>query len=468
MSLNKQVEDLESEYRTETEEGDTALSEQEKQIESLRKEVGDSKGEGGMMKQRVRDLETELKDSLRKLDMLQRGIDPNRKTPVRKRYVSPGLKSNNSKKSVPRGTKNFLERNKRVSSLPNKQRTPSYARPIRQSYNRHQVQNKSVSNRGNSNNRSNVYSYGNRKPGYISRSNGPKSNSGSKRRQNTRPQLNGVFSRLYQSKQRDSPIRTNNTRVSPSYRTGGYKRSPGTRYQKPSPSGEGVKKRSPGTRVTTKFQVSSRLYPGPGTRDTKAKQSSSDRFSNSRTRRDKSNGNYNKGSYGYAPRPNRSSRSGPRSNSKNRSNSSFRDKYKSTSSGVYDRLYNNSNSRKNSKNRIKKPPMKPVHNNFLDQTDNSDLDIVHEKVKNEESKDFKSRHRKENNFKAANTSLERRMAARQNANKQNNVIQKELVRTKDPTPTNIVKKPNNSSMDLDQRFNRIAELIKKGNSDFKA
>jgi hypothetical protein len=489
VDLKKQVDELESELDVETQDNELTIEEQTKQLEHLRKEANETHGEGGKMKQRIHELEVELKDSLKRLDKAQRGIDPSKKTPTRRRYVSPGMQSNNSKKSsvtrtnrVPRN--NFIERNKRVSSLPNnKQRTPSYARPTKQILNRHESKNRSTSNRVGSNVRGKAYAYGNRPPGYVPRSNGPKTTgarsiSGSTKRKQTKPQVSGVFGRLFQSKQRDSPLRAlNNNRPSPGYRVGGYKRSPATRVQKPSPGSYGVNKRSPGTRVTTNFQVSSRLYPGPGTK----KETSTDRLSNSRTRRERSNGaskynriygNTSKDRVGYnnAPRPARESRSGQRGTSNNRSLSGTRDKYKSSSSGVFDRLYGTSNTRKTSKPRINnKPPAKPNRNNYVRAEENSDLDIVHESSKREEQKS--TGNKKENNFKAANSSMERREAAREQADKRNHVKQRDLVRVKDPEPTYVREsKPAPESKpkaeaNLEDRFSRIQELIKKGNMD---
>lgn len=476
--LKDQVDELESVLNSEKQTNQTTIEEQTQQIETLRREAGDTKGEGGKMKHRVKELEAELKDSLRKLDLLQRGINPDKKTPTRKRYVSPGIKSNNSKKSVGRTKTNFLERNKRVSSLPgNKNRTPSYARPTRQYNNRHEVKNRSASNRLNSNNRSSNI-YGNRKPGYISKgvSSGVRTNSGSAKRQNTKPQVSGVFGRLYQSKQRDSPLRTNNnTRVSPSYRPGGYKRSPATRFQRDGENEEGVKKRSPGTRVTSNFQVSSRLYPGPGGRPP-AKESSNTR-NDSNSKRNKSNDsgiykssyrNHSKDkfrSYGAYQRPQRTS------GSREKSDSNTRDKTKgATSSAVFDRLYGNNGSktRKTSKPKppvSNRPPVKPVKNNYLDNSNNSDLEILKDKASKEENKEITERIRKENNFKAANSSLERRAAARENLERRTTVIEKELVRSKDPTPTFTSSTAKPADMNIEQRFNRIAELIKQGNAD---
>lgn len=416
------------------------------------------------MKNRVKELEAELKESLRKLELLQMGVDPNKKSVSRKRFFSPAAASNNSKKSTTRKT--FGSSNKRVSSLPNSnKRTPSYARATKQFHNRHQTTSRSPANRFASGNRSNAYSSANRKPGVTGGSSGARSNSGSKRRSNTKPQVSGVFGRLYQSKQRDAPLRTN-ARVSPGYRAGGYKRSPATGGQRPSPGAEGIKKRSPGTRVTTSFQVSSRLYPGPGDRKSKERDSSKDRLNNSGTRKGNSRtriqntygynrGNFNNrsNSYGRVPRPLQ------RSNSKERSVSKERTKAVA-SSAVFDRLYNSSAKRSDPKPKARKPPVKPAVNNFLDTTENTDLEVVTENVREETKGGI--RNRKENNFKAANTSMERRAAARDSLRQKPNIIEKELVRSKEPVKTYSGKGSEN--IDIDERFSKIAALIQKGYS----
>lgn len=396
---------------------------------------------------------------------MQSGIDPDKKSVTRKRYVSPSLGSNNSKKSV--GKKNFVNNNKRVSSLPsNNRKAPSYARPTRQANNRHQTTSRSPAPRFASGNRGGAYSY-NRKPVQQARSTGTGSNANSAKRQATKPKLSGVFSRLYQSKQRDSPLRTNIQRVSPGARVGGYKRSPANRFQRPSPGArEGIKKSSPNSR-TTYFQVSSRLYPGAGDKTkSKERESSNDRLNKSRDRKvtntygayKRNTSNNRSSSYGKVPRPFNRSRSENRSQSKEKAT-----RPPPANNAVYERLYG-SGTRKSSNSRTRKPPAKPNASKNLNTSGNNDLDVVHEKSKisnptsglrsnpsrrvAEESK----RTTKENDSKTINTSMERRQAARENIKKQRpNVIEKELVRVKAP-----------ATKDIDERFSRIDALLRKG------
>ena len=357
--IKRQVDELEKERDTEKDNNESIIKEQNKILEGIRKEAEESKDFGGKMKIRIRELENELQDSLNKLELLQWGIDPNKKqVAVRKKNFSPAIHRDLSRKSNPK--KNFVNNNKRVSSLPNNRKVPSYTRPIRQPVNRHQTTSRSPAAR--------LGGYAYKRPGNVSLSNGPKSNSGSKKRTTTKPQLSGVFGRLYQSKQRDSPLRTNNAGISPGYRAGGYKRSPANRNQV---SGtQGVKKSSPGTRVTTKFQVSSRLYPGPGDRSKERDSSNSkSKKEDSKTRTQRvygnlrNNSNNRSNSYGRVPRPLQ------RSSSKNRSTS--KDKAKppiSSNSGVFDRLYGSGSNSKATKSKPQKPPMKKV-NNFIETND---------------------------------------------------------------------------------------------------
>lgn len=409
------------------------------------KEAEDSKDFGGKMRMRIRELEAELQDSLDKLELMQRGIDPNKKQiTVRKKNFSPAVNNSLTRKSNPR--RNNLSSNKRVSSLPNNRKAPSYTRPTRQPVNRHQTTSRSPAAR--------LGGYGYKKPGNVSGSNGPRSNSGSKKRSTTKPQLSGVFGRLYQSKQRDSALRTNQNKVSPGYRQGGYKRSPATRTQNQPAGSQGVKRSSPGTRATTNFQVSSRLYPGPGGRSKDS--------SNSRSKRDdpktnssrvygnvKNTSKERSNSYGRVPRPFQ------RSGSKNRSTSKDRAKPPASSSGVFDRLYGgNSGSKqlqgsganvKETRAKPQRPPAKPSMNNFMDAKDKSNLDIINESIgeeskmqssykpRRENNRDYPNSYSKQNrvedtpvsnsdsardrmqaNLKAANTSMERRLAAKEN------------------------------------------------------
>lgn len=460
--LQKQVDELQKELNDHEEEEE--IKRQEKELEEMRKEASDGQSYADKMRIRAKELENELKENFRKLELMQSGIDPNKKATIRRRNFSPSNYSNNSKRSIPR--KNFVASNKRVSSLPNNKRTPSYARPTKQFHNRHQTTSRSPANRFASGNRNNAYSNG-RKPGQISKSIGQKSNSGSRKRSNTRPQLPGVFSRLYQSKQRDSPLRTLNNRVSPSYRTGGYKRTSGNRAQRPSPGAQGVKKRSPGTRVTTNFQVSDRLYPGPGGRKSKERVSSKDRLNNSNSRRSNSNSKYKNvygsyrqhsenrsNSYGRVPRPFNKSNSGSRVSSKERKTRP------PISNAVFERLYkatSNSKNTKTNRDKPKKPPAKPSTNNYVNNSSNNDLGVVEEMIGREESK-LSGRNRKENNFKAANSSLERRQAAREALRGNKPIIERELVRTKEPTTTYS----SNKKDDINDRLKMVENLILKG------
>ena len=436
MKLNKQVDDLETQLESEKKENENILKDQNKALEDFKKEAEDSKDFGGKMRMRIRDLEAELQDSLDKLELMQRGIDPNKKQIiVRKKNFSPAVHNSLSRKSNPR--KNNLSNNKRVSSLPNNRKAPSYTRPTRQPVNRHQTTSRSPAAR--------LGGYGYKKPGNVSGSNGPRSNSGSKKRSTTKPQVSGVFGRLYQSKQRDSPLRTNANKVSPGYRQGGYKRSPANRAQNQAAGAQGVKRSSPGTRATTNFQVSSRLYPGPGGRSKDS--------SNSRSKREDSKTNNSKiynnpkntskersNSYGRVPRPFQ------RSGSKNRSTSKDRVKPPASSnSGVFDRLYGSGANTKAPKSKPQRPPAKPSVNNFIDANDKSNLDIINESIGEESKMQSSNKQRRENNrdypnsyskqnkiedtpmsnsdstrdriqanLKAANTSMERRLAAKEN------------------------------------------------------
>ena len=328
----------------------------------------------------MKELQAEIKENSRRLELMQSGIDPDRKSAVRKRYVSPGLKSNNSRRSG--GSKNFISNNRRVASLSTKRKVPAYSRPTGQFRHRNQTTSRSPANRFSSGSRG-AFSYG-RRPGQITRSKGINSNSRSKKRANTKPQVSGVFGRLYQSKQRDSSIRSNK-RVSPGYRVGSYKRSPVNRHQRPSPGAQGINKRSPSGRSGPYFQVSSRLYPGPSS---KSRERSKDKSNNSQEgrkfSRNRVNNNYGRAnrnnsgkrsnSYGRVPRPFHRPSSGGRSNSKDR----VAKPSSSTNSAVFDRLYN-SGSRKNSKKRAyQKPPTKPAVNNYMDRSKNSDLEEVKE------------------------------------------------------------------------------------------
>lgn len=133
---------------------------------------------------------------------------------------------------------------------------------------------------------------------------------------------------------------------------------------------------------------------------------------------------------------------------------------KLTNSGVFDRLYKADSKKNEVKTKPRKPPVKPAVNNFLDTTDNTDLEVVTENVKEEAKAGV--RNRKENNFKAANTSMERRAAARDSLRQKPNIIEKELVRAKDPVKTYAGKGTEN--IDIDERFSKIAALIQKGYS----
>jgi len=381
--LQEKCKELEKELKEETDL--EYIKQREDQIKEMKKDVSEGQNEDMKLRSRIKELQAEIKENSRRLELLQSGIDPDKKSVTRKRYISPGINSNKSKRSV--GNRNFVSNNKRAASLSGKRKTPSYLRPTKQVKNRNQTTSRGPSSRFNSSNRSKGYSYG-RSGASGNRSLGSKANSGSRKRSSTRPQVNGVFGRLYQSKQRDSAIRTNTKRASPGYRAGGYKRpspgnrfqrpSPGNRFQRPSPGAQGVKKRSPSGKSGSYFQVSSRLYPGPGAR--KSRDRSKDKASNSRDRKSNSKTKYpqnrhfargtsgnRSNSYGRVPRPLKRSGSGKRSGS--RENAS---KPSTTARpSVFDRLYNRSTSRSNSRKRVsKKPPPKPSVNNYMNSSNN--------------------------------------------------------------------------------------------------
>ena len=98
-------------------------------------------------------------------------------------------------------------------------------------------------------------------------------------------------------------------------------------------------------------------------------------------------------------------------------------------------------------------------NNYLNTSKNSDLEEVKEKSRDRTIR-YSQRKRNENNPLVANTSIERRAAAKERVrNKRKDVIEKELVRAKAPATTGTIKETTPAN--LKDRFSKIDQLIKQ-------